>query len=146
MKKKTFGVPGLYAQCRNAVDGDWAAALLLYRLVYRWGHVSKKLVRNGREWIGMPREDWAREAGLSLSEMKNRALPRLRKYPFVTIRAMKLGGVKILWMSLDPETLEEHKTPWDFYEHQLNGGTVIGAKKLPAYPYKKKPDGYEANG
>lgn len=138
-KKSTFGVPGLFAQLRNAVDGQWPAALLLYRLIYRWQNVSTKLVRLGREWLAMPREDWAREAGLSISEMKNRALPHLRKYPFVKIRAMKLGDVKLLWMSVDLDELEKHKTPWDMYEHKLNGGAVIGAKKVASYPYKKKP-------
>ena len=138
-KKSTFGVPGLFAQFRNAVDGQWPAALLLYRLVYRWTNVSTKLVRHKREWIAMSREDWAREAGLSISEMKNRALPHLRKHPFVTIRAMKLGDVKLLWMSVDLDELEKHKTPWDMYEHKFHGGTVVGAKKVAAYPYKKKP-------
>lgn len=138
-KKSTFGVPGLFAQLRNAVDGQWPAALLLYRVVYRWANVPNKLQRLKRDWIAMSREDWAREAGLSISEMKNRALPHLRKHPFIKIRAMKLGDVKLLWISLDLDELEKHKTPWDMYEHKLNGGTVIGAKKVQSYPYKKKP-------
>ncbi|TPN46370.1 hypothetical protein [Mesorhizobium sp. B1-1-7] len=142
-KKSTFGMPGLIAQLRNVVDGQWPAALLLYRLLYRWSNVPTKLTRNKREWIAMSREDWAREAGLSASEMKNRALPHLRKYTFVAIRAMKLGNVKLLWMSLDPDELESHKTPWDMYEHKLNGGAVIGAKKIPSYPYKK-PQNHKA--
>ena len=56
-KKSTFGVPGLFAQFRNAVDGQWPAALLLYRLHYRWTNVPKKLERLGRVWIAMPRDE-----------------------------------------------------------------------------------------
>ncbi|MGY3332964.1 hypothetical protein ACVILI_005981 [Mesorhizobium sp. USDA 4775] len=137
--KSTFGVPGMLAQLRNSVDGQLPAALLLYRVVYRWANVANKLERLGREWIAMSRENWAREAGLSVSEMKNRALPHLRKYQFIKIRAMKLGDVKLLWISLDVDELEKCQTPWDMYEPQLNGAKIIGAKKVPAYPYKKKP-------
>lgn len=49
-----------------------------------------------------------------------------------------MGDVKLLWISVDLDELEKHKTPWDMYEHKFNGGAVIGAKKVQSYPYKKK--------
>src|SRR5450755_3453189 len=94
--KSNFGEPGPFAMARNQAGGDWAAAVLLYRLKWRW-QMEKKLNRLGKEWIAMSRSDWAREAGLSEGEMKNRALPKLRKRQFVKIRAMKLGSQKLLW-------------------------------------------------
>jgi hypothetical protein len=136
-KKASFGYPGAYAVTRNQAGGDWAAGLLLYRLIYRWRTVVKKLYRHGREWIAMSRIDWAREAGLSEAEMKNRALPKLRKLSFVKIRAMKVGKDKRLWMSLDWDLLEQGTTPWDMYEPVLNGAKGPGYEKEPGnYPYK----------
>lgn len=52
------------ARCRWIAGGDWAAGMLLYRLVYRWEYIDKKLVRFNKDWIAMSRTDWAREAGL----------------------------------------------------------------------------------
>ena len=68
--KSNFGLPGLYALARNRADGDWAAGLLLFRLMWRW-RAKNKLHRLGKDWIAMSRSDWAREAGLSEAEMKN---------------------------------------------------------------------------
>jgi hypothetical protein len=140
-KRRAFGLPGAYAIARNQAGGDWAAGLLLYRILYRFRFVEKKLERNGRKWVAMSRADWAREAGLSEAEMKNRALPKLRQQQFVTIRAMKVGKDKRLWVSVDWEMLEEWTTPWDIHEHLLNGGSGIGFEKPPGnYPYKIKPE------
>jgi hypothetical protein len=140
-KKTTFGFPGSYAIARNQAGGDWAAGLLLYRIKYRFLTVKKKLIRGSREWIAVSRADWAREAGLSEAEMKNRALPKLRKQQFVTIKQMKLGADKRLWVNLDWDKLDEWTTPWDTHEHLLNGGLGIGYEKPPGnYPYKLKPE------
>lgn len=134
LTKANFGLPGLYALARNRAGGDWAAGLLLYRLMWRW-RMEHKLERLGKQWVAMSRDDWAREAGLSSGEMKNRALPNLRKQAFVTIRGMKLGNRKLLWMHLDESAAYEGTTPWDMYDGSLNG-KVIGDHKVP-YPYQK---------
>jgi len=72
--------------------------------------------------------------------MKNRALPKLRKQQFITIRQMKLGPDKLIWVSIDWDKLQEWTTPWDTHEHLLNGGSGIGFEKAPGeegnYPYK----------
>ncbi len=133
-----FGFPGAYAIARNQAGGDWAAGLLLFRIAYRWTNVNKKLQRLGREWVAMSRSDWAREAGLSESEMKNKALPKLRNLPFVTIRAMRLGTTKLLWVNFDPVLAQDYTEPWDFYEVILDGGIPPGHTPDPAYPYKHK--------
>jgi hypothetical protein len=133
--KNNFGLPWTYALARNRAGGDWAAGLLLFRLMWRW-RMKKKLSRLGKEWVAMSRSDWAREAGLSEGEMKNRALPNLRKQPFVTIRAMKLGEKKLLWMHLDDVAAYEHTEEWDFHDAILNGN-VLGQHKQP-YPYQDK--------
>ena len=122
-----LGRPGPIAVARFQT-GDLLAGLLLFRLRWRWG-MSKKLERFGREWIAMSRRDWAMEAGLTESEMKNRALPRLRQCDFVIIRQMKLtpSGPKLLWMSLELSLLPKiSDMPWDIYEHKFAGGHVIG--------------------
>lgn len=132
-RKNNFGLPGLYALARNRAGGDWAAGLLLYRLMWRW-KMKSKLSRLNKEWIAMSRSDWAREAGLSEAEMKNRALPNLRKRPFVFIRAMKLGEKKLLWMSLDESEAFENTSDWEYHEALLKGG-VLGHHPMP-YPYQ----------
>ncbi len=103
--------------------------------------MDKKLTRHGKQWIAMSRADWAREAGLSLGELKNRALPKLKKLPFVEIKAMRLTAStpKVLWMHLDMEAMNEHFTPLDIYEDVLNGAKMPGYEKAePAYPYGKQ--------
>jgi hypothetical protein len=136
-----FGNPGAFAVARNQAGGDIMAAALLFRLKFYFRPEAKikKLERFDKEWIAMSRSDWAREAGLSECEMKNRALPRLRKRQFVTIRQMKLShkGPKMLCMSLDLEKLHEWTDPHDTFENILNGMTGPGYEKPPhAYPYK----------
>jgi len=136
-----FGKPGAFALARNQAGGDIMAAALLYRLKWYFdpGKNTKKLGRFDKEWIAMSRRDWAIEAGLSEGEMKNRALPRLRKQPFVTIRQMVLvrGGPKLLWMSLDWVSMKDSTDPHDFFVSVLNGVGGPGTEEPPhAYPYK----------
>jgi hypothetical protein len=133
LKKTNFGMPGYFALARNRAGGDWAAGLLLYRLMWRW-RMSNKLERLGKQWVAMSRSDWARECGLSESEMKNRALPNLRKQSFVTIRAMKLGNKKLLWMHLDEAQAYQDTLPFDMHEVLLNG-KILGHHAVP-YPYQ----------
>ncbi len=135
--KSNFGFPGAFAQARNAAGGDWAAGVLLYRIHYRWHTVSSKLDRCGKEWLAMSREELAIESGLSMSELKNRALPKLRKLPFIEIRAMKLGKIKKLWFRLEDGPLEDHFDDWEWYLSVLNGSKPIGYHPEPSYPYKK---------
>lgn len=138
-----FGKPGAWAVARNQAGGDWAAACLLYRAKFYFQEGKKRLERHGREWIAMSRSDWARECGLSESEMKNRALPKLRKRQFMTIRAMKITpqGPKLLWISIDFDKMAEWTEPSDFFENQLNGMHQVGVHpdKLN-YPYKIKTE------
>ncbi len=144
-KTQDWGAPGAFAVARHQVGGDICAAALLFRLKYRWDHNKKKLERNGKEWVAMSRSNWAREAGLSEGEMKNRALPRLRKCNFVEIRQMKItpDGPKLLWMRLDLEELASNTEPWETYEMDLNGMHAMGHQKPKTYPYKKDPDDEE---
>ncbi len=136
----SWGAPGALAVARNQADGDWAAGMFLYRIKFRW-QMKKKLQRNGLEWVAMSRENWARESGLTFGEFKNRALPKLRKWPFVTIRSMKLkpDGPKLLWVHLDYHWLDLHTTPFDM--HPLHTGMVgITGKEWTDYPYKHEKD------
>ena len=139
-KPSTFGAPGALAVARNQAGGDWAAGMFLYRIKFRW-RMKKKLERHGKEWVAMSRENWAVESGLTFGEFKNRALPKLRKWPFVTIRSMKLvpGGPKLLWVHLDYHWLDLHTTPFDM--HPLHTGVegIVG-KEWTNYPYKNDED------
>ncbi|MBT3786828.1 MAG: hypothetical protein HN725_18290 [Alphaproteobacteria bacterium] len=147
MQKKNFsgkdwGSPGAFAISRNHADGDIAAGILLYRIQYRWNFSKRKLHRHGKEWVAMSRSNWAREAGLTDAEMKNRALPRLRKCEFVDIRQMRLSPrePKLLWVSLDLDLLKANTTPWDMYDPIMKGMKVIGQEKKSAYPYGKSDE------
>jgi hypothetical protein len=135
--------PGQFAICRNLADGDWAAAALLHRIVGLWLYREEKKVkflnRLGMDWIAMSRSDWAISAGLSDAEMKDRALPRLKKKcsSFVTIRTMRLSPSEpnLIWVSLDREAMSKAITPWDMYGATLNGQGIFA--KAEAYPYKE---------
>lgn len=138
--------PGAYAIARNIAGSDWAAGLLLYRLMFLWKARKRKLTRFGKEWLAMSRADWARSAGLTESELKNRALRKLEEHcgGLVDIRTMRVSPKhpNTIWMSLDTEALEEAITPWDMYEPKLNGMKGIGNEKgvgqaSDCYPYKK---------
>ncbi len=138
-KKKfpSWGIPGAFAIARNQAGSDWAAGVLLYRIKFRWG-MKNKLERFGKEWVALSREHWRKEAGLTLAEMKNRALPRLRKLEFIEIRQMKLkpNGPKLLWVSLDLGLLYDATLPFDMDPVQI-GHFGIGWEEPSPYPYKK---------
>jgi len=86
----------------------------------------------------MSRDDWALSAGLTRSEIKDRALPRLRKScsGFVEVRTMRLGfgHVNMIWMSLDIVAMPEYLMPHDAFEDQLNGMGIY--PKSEWYLYK----------
>lgn len=144
--KATFS-PGLgaYAIARHQAGGDICAGLLLYRVKYFFDPKKKikKLKRKidgvEREWMAMSRDDWAREAGLTLSEMKDRARPKLEKFDYITIRQMclKPGSPKLLWISLDLVKLHEATLPPDMLEFFPPGEAVFGKEVEPVYPYAK---------
>ena len=101
--KSKLRSPGELARCRAIVGGDMLAAALLYRIAYLWRAIHPKLQRHDKEWIAMVSEGWADSSGLSISEFKNRALPRVRKYAgtIVEIRPMGRGSDKKLWITFD---------------------------------------------
>jgi len=139
-----FGKPGAFALARNQAGGDWAAGVLLYRVKYRLRPEAKKLKRHDKEWVAMSRNDWAREAGLSDGEMRNRALPKLRKRQFITIRQMKISpnGPKLLWMSIEWDKLHEWTDQPEIIDAQLNGtGIGFSTNELGNYPYKHAKSG-----
>lgn len=134
--------PGHFAICRNLTGGDWAAAVLLQRIVGLWLYREKEKVkflsRLDRDWIAMSRSDWARSAGLTEAEMKDRALKKLKDScgTFITVKAMKLSPEepKQLWISLDRAEMQKALTPWDMHEMKMNGQGIF--TKAEAYPYK----------
>jgi len=140
-KQPSWGNPGAFAIARNQAGGDWAAAALLYRIRWRWKYTEKKLHRLGRDWVAMSRSNWAKESGLSEAEMKNRALPILRKRQFIIIRQMRLTpkDPKLLWVSLDLGLLNDWTTPDDMFDLSLNGAG-IGCMAPKAYPYKHEDE------
>lgn len=140
-----LGTPSMLACCRNVVDGDLVAAVFLYRVLGLWKFIKSKLERSDREWIAMSRDDWARSAGLTIAELKNRALPRLRQYGsgFIVIKTMRLSPShpNVIWISLDVDAMRDALSPWDMYEPILNGFKGIGQEKgiegSNSYPYKQ---------
>jgi hypothetical protein len=122
--KKRFNMPSRLAQSRLLAGGKWQARNLLYRVRLLWAYKGK-LRRFGREWLAMPRADWARSAGLSLSEV-NIAIAHLKKKcDFITIRKMKVTRASpvTLWVSLDEarmDALFDYLDDWAF-----NSGNVF---------------------
>jgi hypothetical protein len=139
--EEDFAKPGALAIARDQAGGDLRAAVLLYRIKHFFDPEKKikKLQRNGREWIAMPRDQWAFEAGLTRSEMVNYALPHLKKLPFVTIKQMRLSPnhPKTLWISLDLVGMHAATTPSDMIAHFPPGEKVLGDEGKIAYLYGK---------
>jgi len=134
--------PGEFALCRRLTSGDWAAAVLLHRVMVLCKLRKTKLKRFGKEWLAMSRKEWADSAGLSDAEIKDRALPNLRKHcsGFVEIRTMRIvpDQPNKLWISFDPELITDQAVPWDMYRLALNGLGILSVKQ--PYPYKKPPE------
>jgi hypothetical protein len=128
------GLPGLLTICRYQVGGDLAAAAILMRLKWRWRQ-KKKLERFDKEWVAESRWEWAIGSGLTFHEFTKRGLVRLRKCEFVTVRQMKLGKRKLLWMHLDETKLPQPAGPgWEHFATQMIGMKAIGADKLIGNP------------
>ncbi|RUP10308.1 hypothetical protein [Hyphomicrobium sp.] len=123
-KKPYKAVPGELGVCRAVAGGSLAAGVLLYRIYGLWRVQQSKLTRFNREWIANSRQDWGTKAGLTFSEIKNTALPSLRKYcsDFLQIRQCKVhhDGPKLLWISLDVdafrEAMQNSKNHWEMEE------------------------------
>lgn len=101
--KSRLSAPSELARCRAIVGGDVLAGMLLYRLAYLYRTINPKLKRNGHEYLALSRDDLATSAGLSPSELKNRALPRVKMYAseIISIRAMGNGEDKKMWFTVD---------------------------------------------
>ena len=128
------GLPGMLGVCRFQVGGDLAAAAILQRLKWRWRQ-PKKLDRLNKEWIAESRWEWASGSGLTFHEFTKRGLPRLRKCEFVTVRQMKLGKKKLLWIHLDEEKLPPpNGAAWDHFASKMIGNHIIGDEKLIGNP------------
>lgn len=97
--------PGALARCRHIAGGDLRAAVLLYRIAGLWDGINPKLRLPGgsREYLAMTQADWATVAGLSESELKNYALPVLKKYafPIVQFEVHGRGPSKKTWVHFD---------------------------------------------
>lgn len=109
--KARLSSPGEWARCRALMGGDWRAGELLYRIAHLWRAINPKMKRGSKEMLAMSREDWAMSAGLSGSELKNYALPILRKFghAFVEVHAIGRGSDKKVAVEFDPLSFEAAK-------------------------------------
>lgn len=112
--KRDWSMPNYLAQYRLLAGGDLRAAVLLYRIAQVWFGMTKSgkmLRRFGRNWIAMSRAEWARSSGLKTSEIKNYAIPLLKKHcsEFLEFRPMRVrhDGPNLLWVSVDEERMRE---------------------------------------
>lgn len=100
------------------------AGVLLYRVLGLWKIRKNKLKRMGKEWIAHSRADWGKSSGLTEHQVKDVALPMLRKYcsEFLTIKTMKVGygSPNEVWISLDIDLMGDAaydaKCNWDVIE------------------------------
>ncbi len=142
-KNQKWERPNLNALCRKLAGGDMAAGMLLFHFLYVWRNRRGKLERNGKEWLAHSRKAWAEASGLTFSEFRDRALPRLKKkcHEFLTITAMGNGAEKKLWVSVDEIALKEQMHgsgafPWDMFWAAVNG-IGPGNHKSPNNVYSK---------
>jgi hypothetical protein len=137
------GLVGMLGQFRYAVDYDLHAAVLLQHVAWRFKPGTKKLQRWDKEWIAQSRWDWAAGAGLKWSEFVKQALPRLKKagekYGFLEAHTMKLKGVNVLWMHLDPEKVPGLTTAaMPSYASRMLGNKIIGQDENPEWEREQK--------
>jgi hypothetical protein len=133
--------PNLNALCRKLAGGDMAAGLLLAHVLFEWRNRKHKLERNCLDWLAHTREAWAGAAGLTLYELKDRALPRLKRecHEFLTIKAQGHGPAKKLWISVDDAALREAiqlhpEASWEAFWDKVNH-VGPGNEKQPANAY-----------
>lgn len=133
--------PNLNALCRKLAGGDMAAGLLLAHILYVWRNRTHKLDRHGKHWLAHKREAWAEAAGLTFSEFRDRALPRVKREcaAFLTVKAMGNGEQKKLWISVDEGLLQDYISgdfamPWDMFRAQVEG-IGPGNQKSPNNAY-----------
>ncbi len=109
--KARLGAPSELARCRAIAGGDLRAGALLYRIAILWREINPKIDRGGKEWLAMTRDDWAISSGLSLSELKNYALPILQTYAaeIVETQSMFRGKDKKLGIRFDPIAFAQAK-------------------------------------
>ncbi len=88
--------PGEFALCRKVAGGDWAAGALLHSVAVMWKLRKNKLTRAGKEWLAMPRCDWARRTGLSDAEMKERWLGQSAQWAewIVCLKAARMAVIR----------------------------------------------------
>ncbi|MCO5130036.1 MAG: hypothetical protein M9932_05660 [Xanthobacteraceae bacterium] len=130
--KSRLSAPSELARCRIAAGGDIRAGQFLYRITFLWRAINPKLTRHGKEWLAMPREEWATSSGLGWSEFVNYALPLLRKHgqAYVEIHAWGRGKDKKLWVSLDQPALHSAlaEAGYEIKIHEQNGLSLLDQK------------------
>jgi len=135
--------PNLIAMCRRLVDGDLAATVFLFHILYVWRNRQHKFQRFNMEWIGHTRADWASAAGLTVDELTKRALPRVKKQclAFLTFRAFGSGPNKKTYVNVDWDGLWVEVKSSKGYDHEMLeaawNGVGPGNHKKPANTYSK---------
>lgn len=140
------GKAGALAICRYQCEGHWQAAMLLFWIKWRWQKKNKPPKRN-KEWIVASAQYWAKEAGLSYGEYKNKALPTLKRLGIIEVGTWKYSGKRQTWIHLKLDELKnEFNEEYEFYEmrrqsdfEQLSIGIKKNyVKKKPNFSKKKK--------
>lgn len=85
--------PGTAAACEEVV-GDPVAARLFHGLLEVWVETKRKVVRDhggkALEFLFMSSADLHTLTGLTPSQIKNRAIPKLKALPFIVIATKRL--------------------------------------------------------
>ena len=127
-----LSAPSRWARCRAIAGGDWRAGTLLYRIAYLWETTPNKMTLPGsnREGIALTQADWGSSTGLEPSELKNYAIPRLKKYAshIVQFASHGRGASKKTWVHFDDTAF---RAALDEAGYELK---VAANEGLPLYP------------
>ncbi|MBB4632925.1 hypothetical protein [Sphingosinicella soli] len=127
-----LSAPSLWARCRAIAAGDWRAGTLLYRIAYLWETTPNKMTLPGgsREYLALTQADWCSSTGLEPSELKNYAVPRLKKYAshIVQFAPHGRGAGKQTWVHFDETAF---RAALDEAGYELKVAVNEG---LPLYP------------
>lgn len=104
--------PSIEALCQCLVGGNMLAGRAIHIIRHLWITRKKKFRRCGpKEWLVYRREEWALAFGMTEAQLKNNALPRLKKFvsDCVEIKQMKThyDGPKKLGIRVDLPLLDE---------------------------------------
>lgn len=81
---------GTAALCRITAGGSMAAGVLFHALLELWLDTPRKVQREERDWLFLSSAELQKLSGLTKFELRDRAIPHLKKCPFFEIKTGRI--------------------------------------------------------